>query len=279
MIKRHFAVFQLLSPHRRLPFFVTAAVLSLAAEGISEAACPVADASRPYIEEIVSKLVFDAAFVTANVHVQDRGFALSLFGVDQAVVGQLLLAHECTKPEVFQPFYEHFDRGRTSRLQLECEARGVEVIKLAVASTTQETLSAFHFLHYDATRYPGEVVYRPYPSVDWRTIKFADGNFSVSAAVFRRLIFTPSGGTPVDLTHFGSLSGRVINDQPTGSSVYALFPSVTAGAQPLVVNVHVNEHGIASGSVRASGETLARISGTGFQSAITWQGQCASAGP
>src|SRR5882724_8973780 len=197
MLRKHFAL------------FVAAAVLSLAAAGISQSSCPVADATRTYLEEIVPKLVRDTAWVTSNVHFQDRGFALSLFGTDKAMLGAMTLALKCRRPEEFVPTYETFDRGTTSLLQLACEARRNEVINLAVSSTSQHLLSAFHFLRYDATQYSGKVEYRPYPRVDWHTIKFANGkgNFFVSADVSQRLIFTPTGGTPVDLTHVGSLSG------------------------------------------------------------------------
>lgn len=279
MIRDSFAVFPLSPLLRKLPFMMIAAVLSLAAARISQAACPVPNTTKPYIEEIVSDLVLDATFVTANVHAQDRGFALSLFGVDKARLGQLLLAQECTQPQTFDPFYEEFGRRMTSFLQLVCEARGTDVIKVAIASTTEQRLSAFHFLRYNATRYPGRVDYNPYPSVDWRTIKSAGGNFFVSAAVFRGLTFTPTGGAPIDLTHVGTLSGTVVKNQATASTVYALFPSVTASGQPLVVNARVDENGVASGNIRVGRDTLATISGTGFGAVVTWQDNCAPAGP
>ncbi len=279
MIRRSFDSFHSPLDHPKLFGFLAAALIWSPVAANSQAACPVAEGTRPYIKEIVSKLIFDTAFVTGNVHAQDRGFALSLFGVDQGLLGQLLLAQECTTPEAFKPTFERFAGGTTSRSQVVCEARGIDVIKLAVASTNTEMLSAFRSLSYDATRYSGKVLYRPYVSIDWRTIALADGNFSVSAGLFRRLIFHPTVGAPVDLTHFGSLSGRVINNEPTSAAVFAIFPAVIASGQPLIVRVDVDEHGVASGRIRTADKRLARVSGTAFEPIIEWQGECALGTP
>ncbi len=80
---------------RRLRCAFTVAVASLvfrAATAFAE--CPLAEDQRVYVAEIIQKLTFDLTLVGNNVHERDRGFALTLFGINDGAAGQLLLAQE-----------------------------------------------------------------------------------------------------------------------------------------------------------------------------------------
>lgn len=246
----------------------------------AQAQCPVPIAARPYVEEVVVKLIFDTTFVTTNVHYRDRGFALSLFGIDNGYLGQLFLAQECTMATAYKPTYDTGSSGNdkwTSRLQVVCETRSVEALKLAVASSPGKplkNLNAFQLLSYSAIRFPGTVTYEPFPNVSWRTIKLSEGNFVVNANVSHRLIFQPAAGAPVNLTHAATLSGRVANNEPLWAHVQAIFPSLLTSDRPLAVDIAMGKGGSASGMISSDGTTLATVSGTGFQPIITWQGDC-----
>ena len=242
----------------------------------ASAECPIAADRKPYVQEIVSKLVFDLTFVTGNVHFRDRGFALSLFGVDEGSLGQLLLAQECTKRHVFRPTYERREDGKIQRSRVICEASGIDVIQIAIASGRRLNPSAFKLLQYSATRFQGVVLYDPFPSANWRSVKRADGDFSISAEIFRHLSFTPTSGALIDLTHSALLTGRVVGNEPVAANAHIVLPAVTSNSLPLIADVRINEIGIAMGTAHVNGETVATISGSGFELSITWTGECAA---
>jgi hypothetical protein len=114
--------------------FGVSALLIITASSVN-AECPVPLDRRDYVAEIVQKLTFDLAFVGNNIHGRDRGFALTLFGIDNGFAGQLLLVNECTNFQSFDPDVENVTGPRmTRRLQITCEAAGVDVVKIEAAS-------------------------------------------------------------------------------------------------------------------------------------------------
>jgi hypothetical protein len=214
-----------------LPF----AALSLCITGSANAGCPVPADRQEYVTEIVQKLTFDLAFVGSTVHNLDRGFALSLFGINRGFLGHLLLVEECTQREVFEPFLETIPNPpMTERSQIICEGPGVDVVRIEAASGRSAQDGDFRNLAYRATRFYGGVVYEPFPTADWRTVKTGTDDFTVGAEIYRRLTFNPIIRAPVDLTHIGALSLRVVDDEPAWGLVQAVFPNV-ADAQPLTV--------------------------------------------
>jgi len=253
--------------------FLCSAVLA----GGALAECPIPADRKPLVQEIVSKLVFDLAFVTDNVHAMDRGFALSLFGIDEGALGQLALAKECTRRKVFTPTYDTRENGKVQRLRVICDGPGVDRIQIAIASGKQATPSAFKLLRYPATRFDGEVRYDPFPSANWRSLKRADGDFTVSAEIFRQLTFTPTAGAAIDLTHHALLTGRVLGNEAVAANAHVVLPGVTTTGFPLVADVRIDEAGNASGAVQVNGATIGSVSGMGFEMSITWTGECAAA--
>lgn len=237
----------------------------------ANAGCPVPADRQGYVTEIVQKLTFDLAFVGSTVHGRDRGFALSLFGIDTGFLGQLLLVQECTERQVFEPFLESIlDPPMTIRSQIICEGPGVDVVKIEAASVALSRHGDFSKLTYPATRFSGTVLYEPFPTVDWRTVKTDADDFMVSAAIYRRLTFTPTGKNDVDLTHIGALSLAVVDSEPAWGLVQAAFPNVAIDGQPISVEVQINAAGDASGVIKSADNTLAVISGTAFETIITW---------
>jgi hypothetical protein len=227
----------------------------------TNAECPVPVDRQGYVTEIVQKLTFDLAFVGINVHDLDRGFALSLFGIDTGSLGQLLLIDECTQREVFDSYVESVRQPpMIRRLQLICEGPGVDVIRVEAASGRVGENGDFSKLTYRTTRFPGAVVYEPFPMADWRTVKTGTDDFTVGAAIYRRLTFDPIRTDRVDLTHIGALSLRVVNDKSAWGLVQAVFPNVAVDGQPVTVEVQIN----------ATGDALAVISGTAFEPIIAW---------
>ena len=252
------------------------AALGFAGASPVKAECPIPAATQPYVAEIVTKLIFDTSFIAANVHDRDRAFALSLFGVGEGRLGQLLLAKQCTPPKAFRPTYDKSEDGKTiTRSQVVCDGAGVDVVKIAIASGRRAAAAAFRLLRYDATRFSGKVRYEPYPAAAWRSVPQLAGAFTINSEVFRRVSFTPTDGEPIDLTHVGSLSAGVKDNAPNWAMVHVVFPAVASTGQPVIAEVRVDEHGEASGDIRAEEQVLATVSGTGFEPVIAWQGECA----
>ena len=260
-----------LSLHLAIPL----AVLLLSAS-VARSDCLVPQDRQGYITEIVSKLTFDVSFVGTNIHNRDRGFALSLFGVDQGPLGQLLLVQDCKAYQEFQPDFERAG-AIVRRLQVVCEAAGIDILRVAIASGVRTKSSAFRRLAYDATRYSGTVIYDPFVSADWRTVSSVPGDFATGTAVSRRLIFTPTGGSAVDLTHLGALSASVVANQPTRGRVHVVFPNVTNNGQFLEVDVRIDEKGAAKGTIESDDVVLATVSGEASGVTVLWQGDCSGA--
>jgi hypothetical protein len=106
-------------------------------------------------------------------------------------------------------------------------------------------------------------------------VKTGEAAFNTGAAIYRRLTFRPTSEAPVDLTHIGALSTRVVNDEPEWGLVQITFPNVSTNGQAVAAEVHINAAGDATGTIESGGTVLAVISGTGFESVVTWQGDCA----
>lgn len=242
---------------------------------IARGDCPVPQDRQVYITEIVSKLTLDVSFVGSNTHDRDRGFALSLFGVDQAPLGQLVLVQDCKEYQEFQPYLER-DGVMVRRLQVVCEAAGIDVLRVAVASGTRGKSSVFRRLAYDATRYSGTVLYDPFASADWRTVS-EKGDFITGTTVSRRLIFTPTGGSAVDLTHLGTLSASVVANQPSRGRVHVVFPRVTNNGQFVDVDVRIDKNGAVKGTIESDDVVLATVTGEAFGVTVLWQGDCSGA--
>lgn len=234
------------------------------------AQCPIAPDRKPFVEEIVGKLVFDLTFVTDTVHGNERGFALSLFGVDGGTLSQLVLAQDCTERTVFVPTIERREDGSFQRTQLFCDAASIDRIRIDIASRRSG-----HMLTYPATRFQGTVLFDPNPRADWRTVAHADGTSSISANIFRHLIFTPTSGLEIDLTHSALLTGRTLNGAPVAADAQVVMPAVTNNGLPLVANVRIDEAG-AAGMVEVDGIMIATIAGTGFELSFSWSSDCAA---
>ncbi|MBA2434402.1 MAG: hypothetical protein H0V54_04830 [Chthoniobacterales bacterium] len=254
-----------------MKLLLTSILLVVASLNTASGQCPIAPERKPFVEEIVGKLVFDLVFVADNVHGSERGFALTLFGVDSGTLGQVLLAFPCTARTLYEPTIERRDDGSYQRSQLSCEAAGVGVIRLDITSDKSS-----HMLTYPATRYQGTVLFDPNPRADWRTVEHADGSFSINAGIARHLIFTPTAGEAVDLTHSASLTGRVVNGTPVAANADVILPAVTNNARPLVAHVRVDEAGNATGTVEVDGTSIATITGPGFELSFAWSTDCAA---
>jgi hypothetical protein len=116
----------------------------------------------------------------------------------------------CDEAETFVPFRERDVELPTARcLRLAGEAPGVDTIKASLSGGKPKYRKRMT-LEYDATTFAGTVVCDPYPTVVWRTVEVEPGTHGISASLFRLPVATPTGGTPIDLTHSGSIaiSGR-----------------------------------------------------------------------
>jgi hypothetical protein len=236
--------------------------------------CPLAPLHRQLVEEIVAEVFNDAVWVAANEHDVDRGFALSLVGTDSAYLGAVTRIGACEKARTFVPFCERdgdLPLVRCSRLA--CEAAGVDTVEVSI-SGGKPKYNKRTTLEYAATTLSAVVVYDPFPSVVWRTVEVEPGTYSVSANLFRRPVVTPAGGAPVDLTHAGAVSVKIVAGEITSVELDLAFPMLVPGEAQLVADISFDAQGVGTGAIRRGGETLATVSGDG-DVLITWSGACA----
>ena len=236
--------------------------------------CPLAPLERQLVEEIVGEVFTDAVWVASNGHGVDRGFALSLVGTDSAHLGAVTRIGACEEAETFVPFCERdgeLPLVRCSRLA--CEAAGVDTVEVSI-SGGKPKYKKRTALEYAAATFSGSVVYDPFPSVVWRTVEVEPGTYSVSASLFRRPVVTPVGGAPVDLTHAGAVSVKIVAGEITSIELDLAFPTLVPGEPQLVADISFDAQALGTGVIRRGGETLATVSGDG-EVVITWSGACA----
>ncbi len=119
------------------------------------------------------------------------------------------------------------------------------------------------------------MLYQPFPAAEWRTVKTAPEDFTGGAAIYRRLTLQRAGEAAVDLTHIGALSFRVVANEPQWGLLQLVFPNVSNNGDPVTARVRIHVGGKASGTVRSGDTVLGKVSGTGFDSMVTWRGECA----
>jgi hypothetical protein len=237
--------------------------------------CPLSALERQLVEEIVTETVNDAVWVANSAHDAERGFALSLVGVDTGHIGSFTRIGPCGRAETFVPFCDRdFELPIVRCLLLECEAAGVDTVEVSI-SGGKPKYKKRTTLQYDATAFAGTVVYDPFPEVVWRTVEVSPGTYSVSASVFRRPVVTPAGGTPLDFTHTGSVSIKLVDREITSLEVDLAFPTLVAGEPQIVVDISYDAQAMGTGTIRRGDETLATISGDASV-VIAWTGACGS---
>lgn len=235
--------------------------------------CQLTALERQLVEEVVTELFNDTIWVAQSTGGVDRGFALSLVGVDVGNIGHVTRLGACGRAETFVPFCERdveLPIVRCSRLA--CEAAGVDTVEVSL-SGGKPKYKKRETLQYDATTFAGAVVYDPYPTVVWRTVAVEPDTYGVSASVFRRPVVTPTGGTPIDLTHSGSVAVKLVAGEITSLEIHLAFPMLVAGEPQVLLDVSFDAQGTGSGTLRRGGETLATISGD-RNLVLTWSGAC-----
>jgi len=236
--------------------------------------CPLSALERQLVEEVVKELTLDAIWVAGNEHGLDRGFALSLVGIDRGYLGAVTRIGPCERARTFIPSCERdFELPIVRCSRLSCEAAGVDTVEVSV-SGGKSKYKKRETLQYDTTAIPGTVVYDPYPTVVWRTVEVEPGTYSVSASIFRRPVFTPTGGSAVDLTHAGSVSAKIVGGEITSIEIDLAFPMLGAGEPQLVVDLSLDAAGDGSGVIRRGSDLLATISGR-QEVTLAWTGPCA----
>jgi hypothetical protein len=235
--------------------------------------CSLTALERQLVAEVVTELFYDTVWVADSAGGLDRGFGLSLVGIDTGHIGHVTRIGGCGRAETFVPFCERdFELPIVRCSRLACEAAGVDTVEVSISGgkpkyKKRETLA------YDATTFAGAVVYDPYPTVVWRTVAVEPDTYGVSASVFRRPVVTPTGGTPIDLTHSGSVAIKTVAGEITSLEIHLAFPMLVEGHPQLLVDVSFDANGVGSGTIRRGEETLATISGT-RDLTITWTGSC-----
>ncbi len=235
--------------------------------------CKLTALERQLVEEIVTELVNDAVWVAQSTGGADRGFALSLVGADAGNIGHVTRLGECEGAQSFVPFCEpDFELPIVRCSVLACEAAGVDTIEVSLAGGKPKYKKRTT-LRYDATTFAGTVVYDPFPTVVWRTVAVAPDTYAVSASVFRRPVVTPAGGAPIDLTHSGSVSIKVVAGEISSLEIDLAFPALVAGAPQVLADISFDAEGRGSGTLRRGEETIATFSGD-HNLMITWNDAC-----
>jgi hypothetical protein len=235
--------------------------------------CALGELERQLVTEIVTELFLDTVWIAESTHGAERGFALSLVGVDAGNIGSATRIGGCDGAETFVPFCERdFELPIARCLRLACEAAGIDTVEVSLSGGKPKYKKRM-MLQYDATTFVGTVVYDPYPTVVWRTVEVEPGTYAISASLFRRPVATPTGGTPVDLTHSGSIAIKIVAGEITSIESHIAFPTLVAGEPQLLVDLSFDADGVGTGSIRRGGETLANLSGK-RDLVIVWSEPC-----
>jgi hypothetical protein len=235
--------------------------------------CSLTALERQLVAEVVTELFYDTVWVADSAGGLDRGFGLSLVGLDTGHIGHVTRIGGCSRAETFVPFCERdveLPIVRCSRLA--CEAAGVDTIEVSI-SGGKPKYKKRETLEYDATTFAGSVIYDPYPTVVWRTVAAEPETYGVSASIFRGPVVTPTGGSANDLTHSGSVAVKVVAGEITSLEIHLAFPMLVAGHPQVLADVSFDANGVGSGTIRRGPETLATISGE-RDLTITWTGAC-----
>lgn len=140
-----------------------------------------------------------------------------------------------------------------------------------------------HPFAYEAVEPPGRIVYDPNPFVSYR-VDLRDPIVTVVSANLRHHVtFTPAGGTPLDMSHEGTVtvtkrSGAQALDTV---SLFLVFSGFTSSGSPVFLNVEIDRLGQATGNVRQGNTSLATVIQGHFDRSnsaiLSWQGVCATA--
>lgn len=235
--------------------------------------CSLGALERQLVQEIVTELFSDAVWVAESTHGVERGFALSLVGADAGNIGHVTRIGTRDGAETFVPFCERdFELPIIRCSRLACEATGVDTIEVSV-SGGKPKYKKRTTLEYAASTFAGTVVYDPYPTAIWRAVEHAPDTYSVSASLFRRPVATPTGGSPVDLTHSGSVTIKVVAGEITSLEMHLAFPALVASEPQILVDLSFDAKGVGTGSIRRGAEILATLAGNRDLTVI-WEGTC-----
>lgn len=249
------------------------AMRSSAAPRAQAPECQLTALERQLVEEIVTELFNETVWVAENTHGLERGFGLSLVGVDAGNIGRLTRIGECERARSFVPFCERdFELPIVRCSVLACEAAGVDTIEVSL-SGGKPKYKKRATLQYDATTFAGTVVYDPFPTVVWRTVVAAPDTYAVSASLFRRPVVTPMNGAPIDITHSGSVSIKIVAGEITSLEIDLAFPALVEGQPQVLMDISFDAEGRGTGTLRRGEETIATFSGD-RNLVITWNGAC-----
>ncbi len=267
--------------------FLGALDYSKPASGMIRFSCPISTLGRRLLEETVSKLLRDAFFVSIQSHNLDRGFALSLVGVEQAYRGVTFLTKECTGPATFEAFCEFanipagepippFWMTHDRCLRLACEGARIDLVQVYMTMRPKTAPDDRHPFRFSTVAPAGTAVYDPNPSVVWRIDQTVAGKLVVSASISNRLIITPTTGEPINLTHAGTIVVTQSSNEILSGSLQICFSALASSSTtPTVVTFNLGTEG-GTGAVSYGPQKIATISGSPSSPLVfTWEGDCA----
>lgn len=239
--------------------------------------CPLTPTARQLVAEMVVDVVSDTAWVTVHsVDPREAPFGLALVGTSLGNLGAAFLIEECTAPLQYDAYCEP-DAGvpelwRCSRLG--CEDADVRVIELWFSPEATLVPDALGAIVFPLEGLSGEGRYDPGPVRRWRIAQSGD-MFEITTSFEHIARAEIDGGETVELRHTAEITGMANLDAPQAATISLLLPDVASDGQSVAVEVALDEHGDASGTIEHEGVVLANVeAGTEGGTGVIWNPPC-----
>lgn len=245
--------------------------------------CPSSDA-RTLVQEIVHESLVEVRHVTLVSTATNRGYALTLPGIDERFTGILSVESECTEESTSDPrcavadlpegdpvppFLVEHDKC----VRVGCEGAGIATVTTYMTDREAADPEEAHAFSYETTVPLGTGVYNRNPRINWRIDMSMAGKVEASTELLEDVYVTPRGGSAIDISHTGTLKGLKVNDELTEVAVNLRFPALTP--QQTMVSVSLDSEANATGTIRAGDTEIGTLSGAFVDTTpleISWTG-------
>jgi hypothetical protein len=175
------------------------------------------------------------------------------------------------------PPIDEFSMTFDSCSRLGCERTRVGLVDVWLTVQPRTAADDRHRFEYPATSPVGRMTYDPNPYVTYRIDLTDPVVTTVSADLRQTVIFTPAEGSPLDISHTGTVMATKQDGTVRSASLVVFFAGLTPPASPVVLNLDGGPSGEVMGAVRFGTRVLAMIQGHFDPAArlLSWQGACA----
>lgn len=271
------------------------AALSAACEDAASDAdtCPIPPPGRVLVQEAVVESFLSILAATEHAFEHERAIVFLLLGRPWGYGAFLFLAPpgRCLGPEAFygeawcdsrfpEPSpLDEFSKTYDSCFRLGCESTRVGLVDVYFTVKPRTAPEDRHPFEYEATNPVGRMRYDPNPYLTTRVDLRDPALTIVSAELRHKVTFTPPGGSPLDISHAGTIIATKRGTRIQSVFLLVFFTGFTPPGSPVILSVQQGDvFSDVDGAVRVGNRVLATIQGHFDPRAnlFSWQGACAS---